>query len=30
MLFAWQIGGFIRRNRPQSYRFDDLPTALLP
>ena len=30
MLFAWQVGGFIRRNRPRSYRFDDLPKALLP
>jgi hypothetical protein len=29
-LFAWQIGGFIRRNRPRSYRFDDLPNDLLP
>jgi hypothetical protein len=30
ILFAWQIGGFIRRNRPQTYTFDDLPAALLP
>jgi hypothetical protein len=30
MLFAWQIGGFIRRNRPRSYRFEDLPKDLLP
>jgi hypothetical protein len=29
-LFAWQIGGFVRRNRPQSYTFDRLPKALLP
>ena len=29
-LFAWQIGGFMRRNRPQSYTFDQLPRALLP
>lgn len=29
-LFAWQIGGFIRRNRPQHYGFDDLPEGLLP
>jgi hypothetical protein len=29
-LFAWQIGGFIRRNRPQAYTFDHLPEALLP
>jgi hypothetical protein len=30
VLFGWQVGGFVRRNRPQAYRFDDLPTALLP
>jgi hypothetical protein len=29
-LFVWQIGGFIRRNRPITYSFDHLPTALLP
>jgi len=29
-LFAWQVGGFIRRNRPRVYRFDNLPEALLP
>jgi hypothetical protein len=29
-LFGWQIGGFMRRNRPQAYAFDDLPAALLP
>ena len=29
-LFGWQIGGFIRRNRPQRYTFDHLPQALLP
>ena len=29
-LFAWQIGGFIRRNRPRTYDFDHLPEALLP
>ena len=29
-LFTWQVGGFIRRNQPQSYRFDRLPAALLP
>jgi hypothetical protein len=29
-LFAWQIGGFILRNRPRSYTFDHLPEALLP
>ena len=30
VLFGWQIGGFIRRNRPRTYTFDDLPQALLP
>ena len=29
-LFAWQVGGFIRRNRPGVYTFDRLPKALLP
>ena len=29
-LFAWQVGGFVRRNRPRSYTFDHLPEALLP
>lgn len=29
-LFAWQVGGFIGRNRPRVYTFDDLPAALLP
>ena len=29
-LFTWQVGGFIRRNRPQTYTFDHLPKALLP
>jgi hypothetical protein len=29
-LFAWQIGGFVTRNRPISYTFDHLPAALLP
>ena len=29
-LFVWQIGGFIRRNRPITYSFDQLPKALLP
>nr|GAJ36493.1 hypothetical protein BDOA9_0157100 [Bradyrhizobium sp. DOA9] len=29
-LFAWQVGGFVRRNRPQSYSFDRVPKALLP
>jgi hypothetical protein len=30
LLFNWQIGGFIRRNRPIAYSFDHLPQALLP
>jgi hypothetical protein len=29
-LFAWQVGGFIRRNRPLAYDFDHLPQPLLP
>ena len=29
-LFAWQVGGFIRRNRPIVYSFDDIPAKLLP
>ena len=29
-LFAWQIGGFVRRNRPRAYTPDHLPEALLP
>jgi len=29
-LFAWQVGGFVTRNRPRHYSFDDLPEALLP
>jgi hypothetical protein len=29
-LFGWQVGGFVWRNRPQSYTFDHLPEALLP
>jgi hypothetical protein len=29
-LFVWQIGGFVRRNRPITYSFDQLPQALLP
>jgi hypothetical protein len=29
-LFTWQIGGFIRRNRPRAYTFDHLPEGLLP
>ena len=29
-LFAWQVGGFIMRNRPLAYTYDDVPKALLP
>jgi hypothetical protein len=29
-LFGWQIGGFVRRNRPRAYAFDHLPARLLP
>jgi hypothetical protein len=29
-LFAWQIGGIVRRNQPRSYSFDRVPSALLP
>ncbi|MBR0826044.1 hypothetical protein JQ596_10885 [Bradyrhizobium manausense] len=29
-LFTWQVGGFIRRNQPRTYRFDALPAAVLP
>lgn len=29
-LFAWQVGGFVRRNQPRSYRFDQLPPSMLP
>ena len=29
-LFAWQVGGFVRRNRPLRYSFDHIPEALLP
>jgi hypothetical protein len=29
-LFGWQVGGFIRRNRPLIYKFDRIPDALLP
>lgn len=28
--FVWQIGGFMRRNRPRSYTFDALPDDVLP
>jgi hypothetical protein len=30
VLFGWQIGGFVRRNRPRAYTFDHVPEALLP
>ncbi len=30
VLFTWQIGGFVKRNRPRNYSFDTLPDALLP
>jgi hypothetical protein len=29
-LFSWQIGGFLRRNRPLAYNFADIPARLLP
>jgi len=29
-LFAWQVGGFVRRNQPRSYTLARLPEALLP
>lgn len=29
-LFVWQVGGFVKRNKPRSYAFDDLPAELLP
>ena len=29
-LFAWQVGGFIARNRPFHHAYDKLPKALLP
>ncbi len=29
-LFGWQVGGFVKRNRPRKYTFDHLPEALLP
>jgi hypothetical protein len=30
VLFTWQIGGFVKRNRPRSYSFDAIPATLLP
>src|SRR3981081_1312655 len=29
-LFAWQVGGFVGRNRPRAYPLERLPRALLP
>ena len=29
-LFAWQVGGFVTRNKPLTCTFDSLPAALLP
>ncbi len=29
-LFAWQVGGFLRRNRPQRYSFALVPDEMLP
>lgn len=29
-LFGWQIGGFLRRNRPRRYTAADIPPELLP
>ncbi|QPF94003.1 hypothetical protein [Bradyrhizobium commune] len=29
-LFVWQVGGFMRRNQPRSYSFDQLPRGALP
>jgi hypothetical protein len=29
-LFAWQIGGFMKRNRPRAYTLDALPMDVLP
>ncbi|KYK44692.1 hypothetical protein A1D31_36320 [Bradyrhizobium liaoningense] len=29
-LFAWQVGGFVWRNKPRSYSFDQLPRSVLP
>ena len=28
--FVWTIGGFVKRNRPRRYSFDQLPGELLP
>lgn len=29
-LFGWQVGGFVRRNRPLVYTFEHIPEWLLP
>lgn len=29
-LFWWQIGGFVRRNEPRRYGFEEVPAELLP
>lgn len=29
-LFGWQVGGFVRRNKPRGYTFAELPEQLLP
>ena len=29
-LFAWQVGGFVRRNKPLGYSFGEVPQTLLP
>lgn len=29
-LFVWQIGGFMKRNRPRAYTLDALPSEVLP
>ncbi|MDB5564393.1 MAG: hypothetical protein JWP84_959 [Tardiphaga sp.] len=29
-LFGWQIGGFLRCNKPRNYTFGDVPADLLP
>lgn len=29
-LFAWQVGGFVRRNQPRSYTLAHVPESLLP
>jgi hypothetical protein len=29
-LFGWQVGGFVGRNRPVTYKFEQIPERLLP